>query len=182
MLYFVTSNPHKFAEVKAMLPYIEQLDIDLPEIQDIDPHKVIRHKLEEALKHAQGSFVVEDTSLSLDCLNGLPGTFIKWFLVTIGNKGLLELVEKYRNNKATAKTLVGYATSAEDIHFFEGDLRGTLRHSDVTSKHGWDSIFEPEGSSKTFSEMSAEEKNAISMRRIAFEKLQSFIAIQKTTF
>src|SRR3989344_9423933 len=97
-LYFITGNKNKFAEVKSVLSDIEQLDMDLPEIQDFDPHKVVRAKLIEALKHKDGEFIVEDTSLYLDCLGGLPGPLIKWFMKTIGNEGLCNLAEKLGNN------------------------------------------------------------------------------------
>ena len=53
MLKFITGNKNKFQEFQAILGEgnVEQLDIDLNEIQEIDAHKIIRHKLQEALKH-----------------------------------------------------------------------------------------------------------------------------------
>ena len=51
MLYFITWNKNKFIEVQAVLPYIEQMDFDLPELQEIDAHKIIQTKLVEARKH-----------------------------------------------------------------------------------------------------------------------------------
>ena len=45
-LYFITGNEHKFKEVKEMLPFVEQLDIDLPEIQNLDPQEIIKEKLQ----------------------------------------------------------------------------------------------------------------------------------------
>lgn len=53
MLYFITGNKNKFKEFEYIFGEgnVEQLDIDLPEIQEIDPYKIIRHKLDEALKH-----------------------------------------------------------------------------------------------------------------------------------
>ena len=87
-LYFITGNKNKFAEVKAIIPNVKQLDIDLPEIQEIDAKNIIRAKLLEALRHKQVEFIVEDTSLHFDCLNGLSGPLIKWFLKIIENDGL----------------------------------------------------------------------------------------------
>ena len=84
MLYFVTGNPGKLAEIKSLLPEVEQLDIDLTEIQDIDARNIIREKLTEARRHQKGELLVEDTSLYLDCLNGFPGPLIKWLLGSIG--------------------------------------------------------------------------------------------------
>ena len=67
---------------------MEQSDIDLTEIQSVDPKEIIEHKLNEAKKHMKGNLVVEDTSLYFEALNGLPGPLIKWFLKTVGNEGL----------------------------------------------------------------------------------------------
>lgn len=171
-LYFITGNKNKFREARSILE-VEQLDIELPEIQDIDAKKIIKAKLLEALKHKKGDFIVEDTSLYFDCLNGLPGPLIKWFLQVMGNQGLYEIVEKFGNNKAEAKTLIGYATNSK-IHYFEGSIKGRIVAPKVQSNFGWDPIFQPEGYSKSFSELSAE-KNKISMRRVAFSKLREFI-------
>ena len=61
MLYFITGNKNKVAEAKAILGTVEQLDIDLPEIQELDARKIIKAKLLEALAHRSGEFIVEDT-------------------------------------------------------------------------------------------------------------------------
>jgi inosine/xanthosine triphosphate pyrophosphatase family protein len=78
-IQFITGNKNKFAEAQKIISNLEQLDVDLPEIQEIDAKKVIEAKLQEARNLFEGEFVVEDTSLYLDCLNGLPGPLIKWF-------------------------------------------------------------------------------------------------------
>ncbi|MBA3733078.1 non-canonical purine NTP pyrophosphatase [Patescibacteria group bacterium] len=93
-LYFITGNKGKLAEVQSILGNVEGLDIDIPEIQDIDANKIIKAKLEEAQKHHAGEFIVEDNSLYLEALNGLPGPLIKWFMKTIGNDGLYKLAIK----------------------------------------------------------------------------------------
>jgi len=175
MIYFITGNKNKFAEVKAILPEVKQLDIDLPEIQEIDAKEIIKEKLLEALKHKKGEFIVEDTSLYLDCLNGLPGPLIKWFLQTIGNDGLANLADKLGNDKAVAKTIIGYAKNSEKIYFFEGVIQGKIVRPKGDSNFGWDPIFLPDGHKKTFAEMSREEKNKISMRRNALNKLKKFL-------
>ena len=178
-IYFITGNKNKFEEVKAIMPDVEQLDIDLPEIQDIDAKKIIEEKLSAAFNHKKGKFIVEDTSLYLDCLNGLPGPLIKWFLKTIGNGGLYEISEKMKNNKAEAKTIIGYAQSPGKIYFFEGSVKGKIVKPTGETCFGWDPIFQPDGFAKTFAEMSRDEKNSISMRRIAVNKLKEFLAKEK---
>jgi len=171
-LYFITGNKSKFTEAKAILPDIEQLDIDLPEIQDFDAKKIIEAKLLEALIHRKGEFIVEDTSLYFDCLNGLPGPLIKWFMQTIGNEGLAHLVDKFGNSNAEAKTIIGYAKNPEEIYYFNSSIRGKIVSPRGNTNFGWDPIFQPEGYSKSFAELTPEEKNNISMRRMAFDKLK----------
>jgi non-canonical purine NTP pyrophosphatase (RdgB/HAM1 family) len=174
-LYFITGNKNKFEEAKAILGEVEQLDIDLPEIQDLNAKNIIKAKLLEALKHKKGEFIVEDTSLYMDCLNGLPGPFIKWFLRSIGNDGLASLAEKLGNDKVEAKTIIGYAGTTGDIHFFEGSIRGRIVVPRGETNFGWDPIFQPDGFDKSFAEMGKGGKNKVSMRRIALDKLKDFL-------
>lgn len=175
MLYFITGNKNKFSEAKAILGEVEQLEIDLPEIQSADAHEIIRAKLQEALHHHNGEFLIEDTSLYFDCLNGLPGPLIKWFLGALGNTGLANLAEKLGQTGAEAKTIVGYAKNHDELFFFEGAVRGHIVAPRDETTFGWDPIFLPDGYKKTFAEMSRDEKNGISMRRIALNKLKEFL-------
>lgn len=178
-MYFITGNKNKFEEVKSILPHVEQLDIDLPKIQDIDAKEIIKAKLLEAVNHKKAEFIVEDTSLYLDCLGGLPGPLIKWFMKTIGNEGIHNLAEKLGNKKAEAKTFIGYAKSPEEIYYFDGVIRGKIVSPSGTSGFGWDPIFQPNNSTKNFAEMPQEGKNKISMRRIAVNKLKDFLGNKK---
>ncbi len=178
VLYFITSNKNKFKEAKAILGEVKQLDIELPEIQHHDPREIVRYKLQEAMKHANGEFIVDDTSLEFEALKGLPGPFIKWFLKRMGREGLAELCEKLGNNRAVARCVVGYAKSQVEIHFFEGVVNGRIVSPRGESNFGWDPIFQPDGFKKSYAEMSPEEKNAISHRRLALNKLKEFL-VQK---
>jgi len=173
--YFITGNLNKFKEIKAFLPSLQQLDIDLPEIQEVDAHEIIKAKLSAAFIYKQDEFIVEDTSLYCDCLNGLPGPLIKWFLKSIGVVGLHNLTQTLGNNNAIAKTIIGYARSIDELYFFEGILDGKLVAPRGSNGFGWDSIFVPNGYDKTLAEMSDDEKNGISMRRIALNKLVVFL-------
>ena len=83
---------------------------------------------------------------------------------------------KYANNKATAKTVIGYAKSTDEIYYFEGEISGGIVVPRAISNFGWDPIFLPDGHTKTFAEMDVSEKNEISMRRIATQKLKEFLS------
>ncbi len=180
VLFFVTGNENKFLEVKNMLPNIslEQLRLDLPEIQSVELEEIIKSKLLEALKHSKRPVIVEDTGLYLECLNGLPGPLIKWFEERIGLYGIADVCEKMGEDKAVARTIIGFASNKEEIRLFEGSIKGSIVQPRKGTGFGWDSIFVPEGHEKAFSEMEPEEKNAISMRRNALEKLREFLESQ----
>lgn len=178
-LYFITGSKHKFAEMEPLLPGIKQLNIELPEIQEFDAKKIISAKLKEAFNHHDGEFIVEDTSLYFDCFNGLPGPLIKWFLQKLGTEGLSKLVAKLGNNRAIAKTIIGYAKNKKNIKFFTGAVKGQIVSPKGPNIFGWNNIFKPDGHSKTFAQMSTEEKNKISMRGIAAKKLKKFLESAK---
>ena len=174
VLHFITGNSNKFREAKSIIPFIEKLDIELPEIQELDPKKVIEEKLKEAIKKYSGEFFCGDTSIYINCLNGFPGPLIKWFLKALGNKGIYELVSKYEDKGVVAKTVIGYA-DGKTVKFFEGVLKGEIVSPRGKENFGWDPIFKPLGFEKTLAEMSLEEKNEISMRKKALEKLKEYL-------
>ena len=115
-LYFVTGNGGKFAEIKQILSHIEQIDVDLPKIQSLDPKEIVKAKLLAALAHTEGEFVVEDTSLSFMALGGFPGPLIKWFLKASGKEKIVKILESLGDTRAEAKTLIGYARNPDEIY------------------------------------------------------------------
>ena len=176
MIHFITSNKNKFEEAQVFIPDLKQLNIDLLEIQSLDPKEIIRNKLEQAYQHTNGEFIVEDTSLHLEALSGLPGPFIKWFLETIGKAGLARIAFEAKQPVAVARAIIGYSRAENDFHFFEGMVKGTIVEPRGTSKFGWDPIFMPYGQKQTFAEMSLGAKNEISHRSAAFRKLKEWFA------
>ncbi|MBS3090959.1 non-canonical purine NTP pyrophosphatase [Candidatus Pacearchaeota archaeon] len=171
-IYFITENKNKFLEAKAIIPELEQLDLDIPEIQELDPKKIIEEKLKEAIKRKKGQFIVEDTSLYIKGLNRLPGPLIKWFLKSLECRGIYELTTKQGDNNAEAVTVIGYYNGKEE-KFFKGSIKGKIVYPKSESKFGWDPIFQPEGYNVSFNDMPKEEKNKISMRAQAFKKLKA---------
>lgn len=173
-VYFITGNENKFKEASFFISNLKQVEIDLVEIQDIDPKNVIEHKLKEAFKHKQAKYIVEDTSLFINGMNGLPGTLTKWFLKTIDNQGIYKLAQSF-GNEAIAVTMIGYLESSTKIKYFKGEVNGKIVKPRGETGFGWDNIFMPNGYDKTFSEMLSNEKNKISMRKIAFQKLKKYL-------
>lgn len=175
-LYFITGNKGKFDMVKTLLPEVEQLDIDLPEIQSLDAEEVIKHKLEVALQHASGENIVEDTSLYFGALQwNMPGPLIKWFAKALDNQGMADLVEKMGNTEAKAVVRFGYAKSKHEMYYFDAEMLGTIVQPRGSNGFGFDPIFQLAGSEKTLAEMTFEEKNGVSMRMDALKKLKEFL-------
>ncbi|HEY2004686.1 MAG TPA: non-canonical purine NTP pyrophosphatase [Candidatus Saccharimonadia bacterium] len=171
MLYFITGNAGKFQEITALIPDLKQLKLDLEEVQSLDPKVVIEHKLAQAAAVHDGAFIIEDTSLELRCLQGLPGTFIKWFEETIGIDGIAALAMKHENRTAIARSTIGYRDPSGNTHFFSGEIEGEIVPPRGSKNFGWNPIFVPNGHDRTFGEMTIEDKNRISMRAIAARQL-----------
>lgn len=208
MLKFITGNKTKFKEVQAVLApiKIQQVNIDLTEIQELDPRKIIEHKLREAFKHRRGEFIqhlplpggrrrtkvdhlskfniqqegagfiVDDSSLYLKCFNyKLPGPLVKWFNGAIGGHGYARLVKSMGENRAKAKTIIGYFKSPKKILFFEGNLEGKIVPPRGRYNFGYDRIFVPDGKSETLSEIKAKGNFISSPRGIAVSKLRKYL-------
>ena len=96
-------------------------------------------------------------------------------LDTLGPAGLLKLVAGETNRRVTVSTCIAYADE-KGVHTFVGSVSGSLADTlRGEGGFGYDPIFIPDGSDHTYAEMSAEEKNAGSMRKIALDKLKKFL-------
>lgn len=171
-----TSNPNKFREFQQILGpgwSLEQVELDLLEPQGIDVREIIETKAKDAFAKVGEPVLVEDTGLEFDAWNGLPGALVKFFGERIGYPGVLRMLGDTEQRGATARLAVGFA-SADGCRVYVGELRGQIaREVRGTTRFGWDPIFVPEGSDRSFAEMTAEEKNAISHRRRALELLRA---------
>lgn len=170
-IYFITGNLNKFNEIKNFIPNLKQIDIDLPEIQELDAKKIIEEKLRQASKIQKGNLFCEDVSLDIKCLNNFPGPLIKWFLNSLGEDKIWEIVKNFKDKSATAKSLIGY-TDGEKIIFFEGETKGEIIEPKIKQGYGFDALFKPKGSNKAFSEMTSEIRD---MRKQALLKLKNYI-------
>jgi inosine triphosphate pyrophosphatase len=179
---YITSNPGKFEEARYILSDWELVrhDIELTEIQGL-PEEIIVAKAKEALEKIQKPLVVEDVSVSCSALNGLPGPYIKEFLMRLGDAGLAQLIHKYEDHSAQVICNVAYITPSMEPVIFRGMIEGTIVSPKGDLKHGiqsWNTIFLPAGSSKTFGELSMEEHSKKSMRFIALSKLKKYLQNQ----
>ena len=93
LMKFVTGNILKWEEANAIMGgTLERVDIDLEEIQSPDIVEIIQHKSKKAYELLGEPALCEDVGLSFDARNGLPGPWIKWFLKSVGNEGILHML------------------------------------------------------------------------------------------
>jgi len=174
-IVIVTSNEHKFAEMQAILDIaFERVALDIPEIQSMNIEEVIRAKAEAAFMETQKLVVVEDVEICIRAWNGLPGPFVKWFNQTLTPAGIARLMRSEDDRSATVRAMIDLY-DGENHQIFEGVVKGTIAHEPRGENgFGFDSIFLPIDSDKTYAQMSDEEKNSISHRALALSKLKDY--------
>jgi XTP/dITP diphosphohydrolase len=186
-LCFATNNVHKIQEVRAIVAaqhtILSLADIgcteELLEEQDTIPGNSLQ-KADYVFRKYRVSCFADDSGLEVETLNGAPGVHSAYFAGPQrsheDNMNLvLSKLTNSKNRKAQFRTVITLVTDSITKQF-EGILKGTI----LTEKRGnggfgYDPIFLPDGFSKTLAEMSAEEKNAISHRAKAIEKLVDFL-------
>lgn len=175
-LTFITSNQNKLREAKAILGLqLRHKSLEIPEIQAIEVKKVIEEKAKAAYMLVGEPVLVEDTGLYINALNQFPGALIKWVLSTVGRDGICKLMTNVEDKSAYAEACA-CIYDGKQLHTFSGIVKGTIAEAPRGSGNfGWDSIFQPDGYHLTFGEMSSEEKNKISHRRQALDKVKIFL-------
>ncbi len=174
MLYFQTTNRHKFDEAKEILAgygiEVEHIPTGYTEIQAPRPEEVV----EEALRGIQrGNVFVEDSGLFVKKLRGFPGVYSAHTLEAIGLGGVLKLMEGIEDRRAEFVSVIGL--NAGGVKIFKGAVRGSISlEARGEAGFGYDPIFVPEGSEKTFAE-DIKLKKEISHRRRALEKLAKYV-------
>jgi XTP/dITP diphosphohydrolase len=175
---FVTANEHKRREVQVILGVaLERVDLDLPEIQAIDPAEVATEKVRaarEALGDRDLPVLVEDSGIMVDAWDGFPGALTKWLMNSVGNEGLLRMLKAGDDRSARAVCVVALAEADGTVRTFRGEVRGALAQKPRgAGGFGYDPIFVPEWSSMTYAEL-GEGKNAVSHRARAFRAVREW--------
>jgi XTP/dITP diphosphohydrolase len=186
-LIFATNNQHKAEEIQALLDQtfsiktLQQagIDIDIPE-----PHPTLQENAAEkavTIYQLTGkNCFSEDTGLEVKVLNGEPG--VKSARYAGGDRSFVQNTEKLLQNlegkkdrSAQFRTVVCLILDGHQ-HFFEGICKGSITASPKGDRgFGYDPVFVPEGSTRTFAEMSLEEKNNYSHRAKAIARLVTFL-------
>lgn len=185
-LVFATNNQHKLDEVQQMVAGHFQLK----SLNDIDCHADIpetgitfnenaSQKSRYIFEHFNMDCFADDSGLEVDGLNGDPGVYSAHYSGARDSESNLNLVLKNlgysQNRSARFRCVISLILNGEE-HFFEGVVEGSITaEPSGQTGFGYDPIFQPKGFSKTFAEMSAEEKNRISHRGSAIAKLVEFL-------
>ena len=170
---FITGNANKVREFEQILETkLNYQKMDLVEIQSTDVSEVTMAKVKEAYNKLKRPVIVEDTGLFIYDINDFPGALIKFYMRDLGCDGICRF---HAGSYARAETVIGYH-NGNDIQLFKGVIKGTLAIEPIGSYgFGWDTIFIPNGQRKTYAQMTPEEKNATSMRRLALEEFKKVI-------
>ncbi len=179
VVFFATGNVHKFNEARGILTGVDiavgMLRVKDTELQSDSLVEIAQASALDAFKRCGLPVIVEDAGLFIDALKGFPGPYAAYAYKTIGNKGLLKLMESVDTRKAVFQSAIAYCDSdAESPLVFEGEAAGKITNEERVgngkSGFGFDPIFQPSGSAKTFAEMTLEEKNGFSHRAMVVRK------------
>lgn len=176
-LRFVTGNAGKLREAEAFLKLkIEGVHADLDELQTTDLDNLATHKAMQAYQQVGHPVMVEDTALVFNAWGALPGPFIKFFLGEMGTGDLVRALGDFSDKSAEAICAVGLHDGRE-VHVFQGRVSGKIVPPRGSGGFGWDPIFQPDESQKTFAEMELNEKQRFSMRAKALAALAEYLAV-----
>ena len=179
VVFFATGNINKFNEARSILsPYglaVALLRVKGDEIQSDSLKEIAKTSVINAFKHTNLPIFVEDAGLFIDALDGFPGPYAAYAYKTIHNSGILRLMENVKDRQATFQSVIAYMDQTlGEPECFNGESKGeitqTERKTAGKAAFGFDPIFQPAGSSKSFAEMTIEQKNGFSHRAKAIKK------------
>ena len=177
VIFFATNNINKFNEARRLLAEykiaVGMLRVKACEIQSDNLEEIAKASAQEAFEKCHLPIIVEDAGLFIEALNGFPGPYASFVYKTIGNEGLLKLMENVKNRQAKFQSVIAYLSAElESPLCFKGEVIGeiTTKMRKGNSGFGFDPVFKPTNSDKTFSEMDITEKNKHSHRAKALQK------------
>lgn len=186
-LVFATANQNKAKEIQSLIPdSIEILSLndincleEIPETQATIEGNATQKAFYVYEKYNYNCFA-DDTGLEIEALNGKPGVLSARYAGDAKDANdnmdkVLSEMEAITNRKARFKTVISLVISGKEVQF-EGVVNGTiLREKRGDSGFGYDPIFLPDGSDRSFAEMELSEKNKTSHRAKAVNKLVEYL-------
>jgi XTP/dITP diphosphohydrolase len=187
-VFFVTGNIHKFNEACQVLRTFEISTVMVKRISVIEAQfdtieEIAERSVLEAVQKTHLPVFVEDAGLFIKALNGFPGPYSSYVFRTIGNKAILKLMHGLRNRKATFKSAIAYSEPGmKKAIMFLGKIDGELLNKEQGNRgFGFDPIFQPNFSSKSFAEMTLKEKNRQSHRALALRNFAEWYTLKPRT-
>ena len=172
-LYFVSSNNHKYQEAKIILDSfgikLGFIKSTLEEIQSNSLKEIALCKAKDAFSKCKKPLIIEDDGIFINSLNGFPGPYSSYIFKTIGNKGILNLLKQ--NRKAKFVSIITYCDK-NILESFDAKIDGSISKSVKGKCWGYDPIFIPNNSQKTFAELN--NKNELSHRYKALKKFSKW--------
>jgi len=173
----VTGNAGKLAEARRLVgSQLQSIAVDLPEIQSLDMLEILRGKGAEAYGRLQRPLVVEETGLELRALGGFPGPLVKWMLEAVGPEGVARCALAHDDCVATAVCAVLYVDGETSICGEGNDPGSLVLPPRGEAGFGWDPVFVPKGSERTWAEQGDAAKDRGAHRGLAWRDLLSKLA------
>ncbi len=172
-ILFATSNKHKFDEAKLVFDKFNSTNsneialthypFEYRELRSDSFEEIAKDAVTAAYQKCKKPVFVEDSGLSINSLNGFPGTFSAWVQKKIGNEGIIRLMNKVDDRSAKFVSTVAYH-NGNKISTFTAICEGTISNKLLGEKgFGYDPLFIPKGEQSTFGQ-SIELKNKLSHR------------------
>jgi XTP/dITP diphosphohydrolase len=189
-LLVASKNQGKIREIKRIsrgrVEILSPLDIAI-DVDILEDGKTLRdNSLKKAVTYFHKTSICtigEDTGLFVEALGGSPGVYAARYGGSgdaSNRKKLLAELKGKNNREAYFETVIALVINENWVEFFEGKLSGKIAEEEIGNNgFGYDPVFAPLGHTRTFAEMSEEEKNSISHRRIALEKVFDFIEAEQ---
>ena len=184
-LYFATGNAHKLDEARAVLKEygitVEQLDDKGSEDKEATIQEVAQRAARELARKHKKPIIVDDTGIFFEAYKNFPGAHPRLMFECLGYKGLLKLLEgdvREVMREAHFLCCVAFCMPGKEPVLFEGRLNGSITekvHDLGTDVMPYERIFVPNGMKKTISALTRDEKNKISHRARAVNKLVDFL-------
>jgi XTP/dITP diphosphohydrolase len=186
-IIFASNNDHKIKEIKSLLGNsfallsLGEINVneDIPENEpDLEGNALAKARY---IHERTGLNVfADDTGLEIEALNGMPGVHSARFAgenkdSSANIEKVLTMLGKTENRRARFRTVIALIFKGQE-YLFEGIVTGRIiREKRGNEGFGYDPVFLPDGKTLTFAEMDIAEKNTMSHRARAFEKLKAFL-------
>lgn len=198
VIVMASHNQHKIKEIEAItkkfgMPVISRDDAGVPPVEIVEDGETFEEnsfkKAEEIMKLCGRITLADDSGLEVEYLGGAPGVYSARFAGEEGNDAknnekLLKLLEglKREDRKARFVSVITMVFPSGETLTARGECPGRIITAPAGENgFGYDPLFVPDGYDKTFAQLTAEEKNRISHRAKALEKLEKLLEERKNS-